>query len=38
MTLTSFDDDVVDVSFRIPSHLSPQGLAHESLECCPSVL
>jgi hypothetical protein len=26
MTLTSFDDNVIDVSFRISSHLSPKAL------------
>jgi hypothetical protein len=32
MTLTGLDDDVIYVSFRIPSHLSHQGLTHEPLE------
>jgi hypothetical protein len=38
MTLASFDDDVLDVGFCIPSHLSPQGLAHEPLESFSYVL
>jgi hypothetical protein len=26
MSFTGFDDDVIDVSFHIPSHLSPKAL------------
>jgi hypothetical protein len=37
-TLASLDDDVVDVGFRISSHLSPQGRTHDPLECGPYVL
>jgi hypothetical protein len=38
MTLAGLDDDVIDISFHISAHLSPQGLTHEPLESCSCVL
>jgi hypothetical protein len=35
MSLTGLENDVINVSFCIPSHLSPQGLTHEPLEVAP---